>query len=333
MHRQRGIALIIVMFIVALSTILVVHLTNATYLSSRSSQFVQGSIEAEYLLKSMVNFARALLRHDNTREDSSKDSWGKFMNGTVVDGSFIGLPANTVKLHLQIRPVESKIRIDNVCPSGTVGATEQPWLEILRRLFADLGFNNDGQEDETGLFPGRVFSGDEMVSNLVDYMDTDTESFQDPNFPQGIESEVEKGAFPNKKIEQLNELSLVPGFTRLRVQKLLPYVTTYGNNRVNINVAPALVLKVLHKDMSDAIAQQVIAFRDNAPFDDISRLTQMEQAFGPSIASEIDSLTTVSSDWFEIIGKTEYANASYFIRAFVEGNAPQFPEIEYLELF
>lgn len=334
MHSQRGVALILVMFIVALATILVVHLTSATYLSSRASQFVQGSIEAEYLLKTVVNYGRALLRHDNTLEDSSKDSWGKFMNGASVDGSLIGLPANSVRLHLQIRPVESKINVANICPSGgQPGALEKPWLEILRRLFEKLGFNLDAQEDETGLFPGRVFTGDEMISNLVDYIDGNPDSWQDPDFPQGIESDLPKDTFSKKEIKQLNELSLVPGFTRLRVQKLLPYITTLGKRKVNINVAPALVLTVLSQDMNESIAQQVLDFREATPFDGISRLTQMQQVFGPSIASEIDPLTDVGGDWFEIIGKAEYATASYFIRAIVEGDAPNFPEIESIELY
>lgn len=321
---QRGIALILVTFIVSLVTIIVVHFTQVTYLSSRANAHIQRSVEAEYLLKSLISVAKSLIRNDKTTEVNFKeDHWSKFFNGASFDGSLIGAPG--ASLTLQIRPWEEKIDLRTLVTStGTVGSTEKQWIEIAQRLFMYLGFDSDAEEDQSGLFPGKVFDSFEMVANLVDYMDKDPtgkETTYQDNLFQGIEEQVKADTFPNERIRKFSELILVPGFTPQRLQALLPYVSEpvdQVNYQINVNVAPSLVLESLHQDVTPSEAERVIQERSVEPFTDVDMRSRIDSLL--SAGSSVGPLLRSTEKVFEVIAKVEYGSGAYLSRAFIDSS-------------
>lgn len=330
---QRGIALILVTFIVSLITIIVIHFTQVTYLSSRSNAHLQRSVEAEYLLKSLVSVAKSLIKNDKTTVVNPKeDLWYQFFDGASFDGSIIG--AEGAQLSLQIRPWDEKIDLRTlVSPTGTVSSTEKKWIEVAQRLFMYLGFDSDGEEDHTGLFPGKIFDSHEMVANLVDYMDKDPSgketSFQDGPF-QGVEDLIKEGTFPNEHIKKLSELILVPGFTPNRLIKLLPFirepVDTVGYF-VNVNVAPSEVLQALHQDVLPADAERIISERQAEPFTESDMRIRIDRLL--SAGSAVGGSLTPTEKVFEVIAKVEYGSGSYISRAFLDSGGSFFTEKDF----
>lgn len=63
----------------------------------------------------------------------------------------------------------------------------------------------------------------------------------------------------NADFEVLDELLLVKGIDEDILEKILPYVTIYGEGRININTAPREVLVAL--GLSDELADKIIAVR------------------------------------------------------------------------
>lgn len=335
-RSQRGIALILVLFIVALATILVVSLAYSTYLSSRANLVTERGLQAEYLLKSTLNLARLLIKNDKTSEDSKKDPWGMFAEGHEVPISILGINEPNLKVELQIRPEESKLSLAKLVLGGSLGPAE--WRDALVRLFQLLNFDNDKETPQSGPFKGRSFSSAELVANLIDYMDPDIKSFDDPNFgARGIEGELPEGTFQNSPINRVGELNSIPGFTPARVQKLLPFVTVVGN-RVNLNLAPPLLLKALNASMGDAEVRRIIEFRDSdkGPFDSLNKYSELPNLIGSASYDDIKDLVDVTCAYFEVIAKVDYGTTSYYLRAIISKTSSTggaLPDVQSMELY
>ncbi len=340
--KERGVALVIVIFVVTLASIIVLELTWSTFLGSRRRAIVMKSVEAEFILKSAVNVAQTLITADTTEGDDPKDPWYPFRNGIPVPGEMIGIENPGVVISLEIRSQGAKFPLITLVNAGSAGV-QVVARDRLVRLFEKLGFDQPDPNQEQGTTPSqKFFNAKEMVANLIDYIDADEESYAPTDtFPQGIEGELPKDEpFPNKKLERTEELLNVPGFTPLRVRKLLPYVQTVsdfraGNYGVNINAAPELILSILSSQMSDSNVTDIITFRNTTPFGvDLSQ--QLTQVVGDSIARDIMQQSQVGyySSTYSVIAKVDMGIQSYYARAQVSKNGTTEPaEISSLELF
>lgn len=330
-------ALILVLFIVALSSVLVVNFTYTANLEARSHLQTQRSLEAEYLLKSALNFARALIYSDATpRVDAMQDAWAFFANGAQVPAQFLDIQNPGVSVGLEIRPEDSKIPIRDV-------VSEPKRRPMLVALFRELGFDEDGEQDQTGLMPGRVMNSIDLVAALIDYMDPDGESFREGEY-NGIESELPKDHFPNKQILRLGELASIPGFTPNRLRKLTPFIRTRGRYRININLAPKVVLRSIEEDltadeMTESEVQAIIDYRSgegDGPFGENSANLRQELSdlIGQDLADKIYWTFASDSTYFQVIAKIDYGNAAYFMRAYLsQEGEKEIPAIESLEFY
>lgn len=336
-RAERGIALIIVTFVVALATILVVNLAYSVYLEARLNSNVERSLRAEYILKSGISLARVLLKSDTTPEDNPDDAWQKFKNGVPIPPQFLGISDPNVRIEIEIRPEESKMPLRDLVPLS-LGSADTRWRGAVLRLFQKLGFDSDQEPDHTGLFPDRVFSSEEMVANLIDYLDTDPDTYNADDFARGIEGDLPEGYFPKERITgfRIGELNVIPGFTPARLKKLTLFVTTVGNSRVNLNMASSAVLEALHEDITPQMVQQIIAFREgeDGPFLPESQKIQLTNIVGEDIYNEITVLIGVTSTYFQVLAKVDYGTSTYFMRTYLsKGRVNDLPAIRSIELF
>jgi len=334
-QSSGGVALILVVFIVALASILVVNLTYSTFLGGRLHNHVERGFQAEYILKSAVNMARAIIKEDDTAEDSAKDPWGAFINGVPVPPEILGLESANTTIEVEIRPEESKVPLRAIVPVQG-GEVDIRWRDATLRLFRLLGFDEDNEKDHTGLFPGQVFNAEELVAVLIDYMDDDDESYSAADFARGVESQLPSGTFPNQRIRRIGELSAVPGFTPNRVRRLTPFVTVFGNNRINLNLAPEIVLRSLHEDISEQQVREIINFRDSdeGPFTHQNQRLALEEIIGTEIYQEVATMIGVQSRWFQVLAKADYGGTRYFIRSYIsKDDQAELPVIRSVELF
>ncbi|NDC38898.1 MAG: hypothetical protein EBZ48_12750, partial [Proteobacteria bacterium] len=180
--KQRGVALILVTFVVALATIIVTALAYSTHLAARRNSMVERGFQAEYLLKSAVSLARTLIKLDKTPEDSEKDLWGLFKEGLAIPTELLNIGEPNVNVELEIRPEEGKIPVRALVPTPSTNTVSTAWRDVLLRLFENLGFRDDESKQESGPFKGQVFSPEEMIANLIDFIDADKVPYKDGNF-------------------------------------------------------------------------------------------------------------------------------------------------------
>ncbi len=333
-YGQSGIALILVIFIVALTSIIVVSATYSTHLASRRSSIVAKGVRAEYLLKSAVTVARLLIKEDKIPEDSAKDVWGAFIDGVPIPGELIGIDEPNVQVSLEIRPEDSKIPLRMLTLGGTVNNT---WRDVLVRLFKNLGFNDDNEVDQTGLLGANVkVDAEKMVALLIDYSDSDTKPYSDPGFAEGFEGDRDNEIFPNRNFKRISELATIPGFTAARLQRLSPFVSAEEIQYVNINSASREVLKALSDDIDDSVAEQIINFRTGAegPITGSAGSHPLSSVVSGNLSTDIAALYRTESVRFQVIAKVDYDTSTYFLRAVLKRDIPgELPRIDSVELF
>lgn len=150
-----------------------------------------------------------------------------------------------------------------------------------------------GNKSETFLALKRLLvrlSVDESIADkIADWIDSDAEE-------SGMGSEIKT---KNAPLYSVDELLLIKGIDKASYEKLSPYVTVYGDGLININSAEKPVLASLSESMTDELAQKIIDYRNNQPFeqkDQLQRIPGFElEVYGPLI-----SRVTVKGNFFYV---------------------------------
>lgn len=334
-HRERGIALILVTFIVALASIIVVSVVQSTYLGSRMNAVVERSLTAEYLLKSTLNVAIALLQTDpDYQTDGFKDIWAKFADGLPIPPNLLGITDPSIRVALEIAPENRKLKFINLVNSS--GIPDVRYRDMLVTLFRqpNLDFDNDKQVMKAGPLKGQFFDAEQTVAALIDYQDPDDVSYTATGFAQGIEANVKKGVFANKLIDRIPELYSVPGFTPTRIRKLSQFITIYDGGAININFADPELIYSLSPQIGPQEFAQIKGYResDQGPF--TASDGKMRAIIGDTLYNQIKPQFDYASKWFQIVGEVDYGPKAYFMRAIVYRQTPGTPlNISSLEFF
>ena len=308
---QRGVALLMVVFMIALASALLISLTDSTYVAMRLNSAAEHRIKAEYILKSAVSVAQVLVKTDITSyDDPQQDAWMAFADGREVPGEMLGLPEPNIRVTLMIASKSGKIPLARVWRSGT--QTDTTWRDIVTALFRILNFDTPGPNTNTSSSAPFV-NAEEMVANLIDYLDYDQTNYQQNGFASGVEANLPDDVqFRNDgKIDSLaSELASIPGFTPGRIQKILPfvYVSIKSVREVNLNAAPYEVVAAMTDQTS---AAQLLACRQSqGPFKNVvSDLQNCRVTItGPNNFS-------VSGPLYEVIAKVEYGTAAFMASA------------------
>jgi|688.fasta_scaffold14242_10 type II secretory pathway component PulK len=322
---ECGVAILMVILMIAIGLTILVALGDSTYIAMRLNSAAERRVKAEYILKSAVNVAAVLIENDkNSQEDPLTDDWMKFQQGLEAPGAMLGIDEPNVRVSLLIASEQGKIPLLQLKDTGAQGnpsTNVQKWAPVLLRLMKNLGVGNSTAD-------GPPVVPEQLVANLVDYLDTnkDAFSYQSPSGEsfQGTENTLsEEEELRNEgKIESVaSELSAVPGFTPDVIQKILPYVSISNFAAVNINAAPEQVLMALDASMTQQLAAQIIQQREQQPFT-TGLVSELTAIVGGSIAGNLTSASgsggnkvTHSGNIFEVIAKVDYGNAAFMASA------------------
>ena len=322
--KQAGVAIILVIFIVALASILVVNLTYSTFLSTRTVGMVERQLQAEYILKSLVNFSQSLVQFDTSRHDSFQDDvWGYFSLNPRIPNEFLGISDLNSEIYLEIVPRNSKFNLSYLSNinSNPRRAKKDPYMAAVENLLLNLKCDEELLEEEQyGPFKGREFKSAEIVANLVDWQDHNIDSFDDPFF-QGIEGEVDKETVFNEPFGIIGQLSMVPGITPRRLNALSPFIATFSKDEgmlpaININTAGNMVLKSLHSGLTETVVEDIKAYiTENGAFETKSQISS-SGIVPQDVINDVSTYLTVSTRSFDVYGKVKYGlQRAYYLKA------------------
>ncbi|UFS71600.1 type II secretion system minor pseudopilin GspK [Geomonas sp. RF6] len=240
MKNERGFALVIALMVTALLTALLVEFVSEVYVDTSHSHNFVASQQAGILAASGVPLAVKLLQFDlptHNGYSSLLDLWAKPISYDAGAGT----------ITVTIEEESGKMNINTATsPNGM----SNQYTQMAIRLFKKAGVSPD------------------LTDAVMDWADeNDTPS------PNGAESSYYRTLKPaygakNARLDTVEELALLKGFTPEVLTKLRPLVTVYGESmsgesttRVNINTAPKEVLAALDENISDSLVENILDFR------------------------------------------------------------------------
>ncbi len=154
------------------------------------------------------------------------------------------------------------------------GRLNETGLNIFKRLLRQLGID------------------EEYAYRLADYIDPD----RIPGVPNG------ETYAKNHFLYCLSELEYI--FPEEAAERLRPYLTVFGDGTININTADVMLLKSLHPDMTESLAERLEHLRNDKPFETMGELLKVPGM--EKIGIDISDLARVKSNSFNLTIRAEH---------------------------
>ncbi len=302
--RQSGVALVVVLLVTALLVSLVTHFTYGSRVELALSGHALDALRVHGLLLSAYRLGTQVLVHDDNDYDAPTDLWGR--SDLLPLG--MSMLSESARVSGQITDESSKLDVNLLVDDRgkETGLLQKDMLERLTRLF-------DYLELDTG-----------PIDSLMDWMDPD-------DLPRsgGAESSYYEGlstpyACGNGRLETLNQLLLVRGWTRemlFGTEKkpgLAAFLTVHSDRRgkVNINTAPKEVLISLDERMDEQTVGEILAYRASEPFEKTADLKEVP-AIDQTLYSRLLGKITAESSYFALRMTAEQGTARMRLHAVV----------------
>lgn len=315
-QEQRGVALILAVVSVFLLTVAVFQTRAGVDLAEDIALGTGQEVQALYMARSGLAMVRAALVEDDPQVDSYQDDWaaanemGALPIGEV--GWAFGRVSDEVGKFNILDLVNDKRESD-----------EYSDFKALRliQLLLDIGIADERAE--------------EIVDSLIDWMDDDdtvTGAGGEELYYASLDNPY---SCPNDLPDSIDNLSLVKGIGPVLmyqgegdVPPLIDFITLYGNKAgkfrpVNINTAPVEVIASLVPDMDLGLAEEIVASRDEEPFNSAPEIKDVpgfpDEMYNEKIPGFPDDinlsvLITVKSGHFSarVIGETPMASSTAY---------------------
>ena len=140
-----------------------------------------------------------------------------------------------------------------------------------------------------------------IVPAVIDWVDSDDEITCLPFVQRdntGAENDDYRAATPprscrNGPVDSLEELLWIKGMTPESFDRLRPYLTCRGDDKIDINAAPAAVVQSLSEQIDSVLAEMIVQQRKLKPFKTLAELGGVP-GMTDNICRDIQNLITVS---------------------------------------
>lgn len=278
--RQQGVAIIMVLLIVAIATSLAAYIAMQQNLWQRQVESQFDRAQARQLGLAGINWARAVLAEDkrSNNVDNEKEIWTLQLPP---------IPIESGEVSGKIEDRQGRYNLNNVVNN----------VAQFQRLLAVLGLPAD------------------LAPALVDWIDADTTpqpGGAEDGYYLALPQPYRTG---NRALVELGELTKVRGFDSRTIASLREFVSVLpaAGTPVNVNFAPAEVLVAVIEGLSLSDARLLVQQRQTQPFKDIADFKQhLPQGGGIKV---VDSDISVTSDYFWVTGKASIGNAQVVTQA------------------
>jgi len=303
---RKGVVLILVLAMVAMFTAMIVTFSADESLDIELAYNFRDSVQAQFVARSGVEAAMAILAEDDPGHDSVDEQWGRFpeyaagasqyLDGAVLSGII----------------TDEASRFDLNSLAGTSEQDREFRIEQFKRLFRVLRI--DITEDESN----------DLAHAVIDWIDSDSET------ELGAEDEYYQSLQPpyhckNAPMDSAEEILLVRGmkpeyfFGTENYEGIRNHVTTGTGGKVNINTATEAVLMSLSDQISESVAASIVECRPFLSAGDYGCIRGFDLSDGSGETTWIRGLLDVKSTRFcvDIRGSTP-SGAQVNVRSVLE---------------
>jgi len=298
--RQTGAALLMAMLTVALVATLASAALWQQWRAIEVESAERGRVQATWILQGALDWARLILAEDGRKggSDNLTEPWSipleparlsTFLAADRSDALLADQSSNAF-LSGQMVDLQSRLNVRNLIVADKVHG---PTKDAFIRLFNTL--NLPRQEL------------DAMASALLLAQQAGNAS-QGPAIQAPLMPQV---------LEQLVWLGVSPG----TIAQLRPYVTVLPEfTKVNLNTAPAPVLRAVVPELDMATAQQLVQKRDNKPWE---TLDEFNSAAGLTAKPPDPEMVAIQTRFFEVRGTLELEGQPLHEIALMQRDGPR----------
>jgi general secretion pathway protein K len=298
--NDRGVALLLTLMIITILSSLAFRFHHLVQVNYSAAANLRDEMLSWYVAKSGYQVALSVLSEDDDQEvDTLEEEWALF-RGSKDNPS---LEVNGGQFTCQIVDENRKIAVNSFIKDD--GTVDDEKFGILKRLIDIFG------------------AEDEVLDPLLDWIDGDQELR-----PSGAEGDYYlrlEDPYPCKDgpLDTLAELSLIRDYSEVFGKDLMEginlrnFITTAATDgKININTADPLILQALSKEIDEELAQRIVEFREDDPFDtkeSVKHYFEIVEGI-TGIYGQIENLITVKSDYFSltITGEVTRSSSSLF---------------------
>jgi general secretion pathway protein K len=280
LQQQRGVALITAILIVALVTVAAVAMASRQQLDIRRTGNLLEADQAYLYALAGETWAKQILVQDQAQStvDTLTEDWATPLPPVPVEGGSVGG---------HIEDLQGHFNLNNLVDQQGQGSEEQ--RDALKTVLSEASRSN-----------GEINISPFMANRILDWLDADLDAAADgAEDLEYLNLEVPYRT-ANQRVTSASELYTIAGLSPPEVKVLLPLLACLPQTTpVNINTAPPAVLMSLHKDITADIAADLLAQREQAPFDDVGKFVAMLNN-DYKIELEAERLS-VSSNYFLVV--------------------------------
>jgi general secretion pathway protein K len=287
--KQRGVALITVILIVAMVVIIATNISARNQLSMRRTLNLTQYDQAYWYALSAEELTKKVLKQDL---DDSKGIVHRQQFWALADVVF---PAEYGEIVGQVSDMRACFNLNALAAAAKSNNNGQPQLPLAAKQFKAL-LVGLGMDD---------FAAERLTHTLKDYVDADS-----INSPYGAEdAEYESRNVPyraaNTLMNHKSELRAVLGFTKEVYRHLAPLVCAIpGNDRQLLNVntleieqAP-LLMAMLDNQISLGEAENIIGQVPASGYETLDEFWQNSSIVGLKVDEDAKSSFVIDSDYF-----------------------------------
>lgn len=312
--RQRGVALLMVLLILALMMVLASAITERTARMYQQTATTLDNLQARWYALGAETMVAALLQRDaldSPNQTHLAQNWAQQGRRFTVDGGEI------------YATITDDLACFNLNAVNRATADESEAIPAGARAFTRL-------LEKLGAEPLRAL---QLTAALRDWIDADSQPLLN-----GAEDEVYMAQSPgyltgNQNIQDLSELRLLAGMDAALYQRLLPYVCAHPNDALQINIntlkpaQAALLAALFPADLSIQQARQLLIARPASGWNSVAAFLA-QQALRDTDTTAVRPWLTVHSDRFVASFTVVMGSARYQQRSLLQREGRSFRVIQ-----
>lgn len=289
--KQRGVALITAIVLVAIATVLAVHIGTRASLDMRRTAGLVALDQGWHVALGAEAWAIEVLKDDaeDSQNDNLSEAWAQPLPPLPVDGG---------EVRGALEDMQGRFNVNNLVSNE--GTANELAIARFERLLSYAG------------------ADPRWARILADWIDADTV----PGFPDGAEDGAYLAQSPsyraaNGPISTVTEMLALPGMTQDEFQRIRPYIAALpSGTTINLCTAPAPVLAALVEGGTDFGDGELL--QSNRRDGCFPTIADLQATLDSTVFQALNPAISETSNWFRAVTAVRIGTSELTLYSLIE---------------